>query len=78
MGHLRLRTVWPFPEQLIRERATQESVKRVVVAELNLGQMVREVERVVAGARTVTLVGHHGGAVHDPNVILEAIMEEAT
>ncbi len=75
VGHLRLITVWPFPEQLVAERCTQASVKRVVVPELNLGQMVREVERVVAGARPVRLVGHHGGAVHNPNVILDAIME---
>jgi 2-oxoglutarate ferredoxin oxidoreductase subunit alpha len=78
VGHLRLVTVWPFPEQLVRERATQASVQRVVVPELNLGQMVREVERVVAGARPVRCVCHAGGAVHDPNVILEAILEVAS
>ncbi len=76
VGHLRLVTVWPFPEQLVRDRATQDSVQRVVVPEMNLGQMVREVERTVAGARPVRLVGHPGGAVHDPSVILEAILEE--
>ncbi len=75
VGHLRLLTVWPFPEKLVAERCTQGSVQRVVVPELNMGQMVREVERVVAGACPVTLVGHPGGAVHEPEVILEAIME---
>jgi len=78
VGHLRLVTVWPFPERIVRDRATQGSVKRVVVPELNLGQMVREVERAVVGERPVRLVGHAGGAVHDPNVIFEAIMEEAS
>lgn len=76
VGHLRLVTVWPFPERIVRERATQGSVQQVVVPELNLGQMVREVERAVASERPVRLVGHAGGAVHDPNVILAAIMEE--
>lgn len=78
VGHLRLVTVWPFPERILRERATQASVQRVIVPELNLGQMVLEVERVLAGARPVRLVGHAGGAVHDPNVILSAILEEAS
>jgi len=78
VGHLRLVTVWPFPEKLIRERCTQASILRVIVAELNLGQMVREVERAVAGAKPVRLVGHPGGAVHDPNVILAAILQEAS
>ena len=36
-------------------------VKALVVPELNLGQMVREVERAVAGQCKVTLVPHAGG-----------------
>jgi 2-oxoglutarate ferredoxin oxidoreductase subunit alpha len=72
-GRLRLMTVWPFPEKKIREVAAR--VKAFVVPELNLGQMVREVERAAAGhARTIS-VPHAGGGVHKPEDILEAILE---
>ena len=72
VGWLRLRTVWPFPERLIRDLATR--VKAFVVPELNLGQMVREVERCAGAARAVS-VPHAGGTVHDPAVIERAIRE---
>ena len=49
----------------------------MVVAELNLGQMVREVERAAAGKAKVRFVGHAGGSVHRPEDILQAIMEVA-
>ena len=43
VGKLRLIMAWPFPEKTIRDLA--QKVKAFVVPELNLGQMVREVER---------------------------------
>ena len=47
VGHLRLVIAWPFPSKRIAELAAR--VKAFVVPELNLGQMVLEVERAVAG-----------------------------
>jgi len=73
VGSLRLITVWPFCEQRIRELAGQ--VRAIVVAEINYGQMVREVERCAAGRCRVVSVNHCGGAVHDPAVITQAIEE---
>jgi 2-oxoglutarate ferredoxin oxidoreductase subunit alpha len=73
VGSLRLITAWPFPDHVIR--AIAPKVKGIVVAELNLGQMVREVERSVAGQCKVKLVGHAGGTVHKPEEILKAIQE---
>jgi 2-oxoglutarate ferredoxin oxidoreductase subunit alpha len=52
-------------------------VKAFVVVELNLGQMVREVERAVAGKAIVRFVGHAGGSVHRPEDILQTILEVA-
>jgi 2-oxoglutarate ferredoxin oxidoreductase subunit alpha len=72
VGLLRLRTVWPFPEQKIR--AIAPSVKAFVVPELNLGQMVREVER-CAGPTRVVSVPHAGGTVHSPATIADALAE---
>ena len=63
VGSFRLITAWPFPENaMIRGIAAQ--VKALVAPEINLGQMVREVERAAAGRRTVIPVPHAGGSVH--------------
>ncbi|HZQ25073.1 MAG TPA: 2-oxoacid:acceptor oxidoreductase subunit alpha [Terriglobales bacterium] len=72
-GKCRLITVWPFPEERIRELAA--TAKAFVVPELNLGQMVREVERAVAGKAKTLLVPHAGGGVHRPEDIAKAIVE---
>jgi 2-oxoglutarate ferredoxin oxidoreductase subunit alpha len=71
VGRLRLITVWPFPEERIRELAGK--VKALVVPELNLGQVSLEVERCAGGKAMVIPVTHAGGSVHRPEVILAAI-----
>jgi 2-oxoglutarate/2-oxoacid ferredoxin oxidoreductase subunit alpha len=73
VGKLRLITAWPFPEKKIRELAGR--TKAFVVPELNLGQMVREVERCAGGKAKTILVPHAGGSVHHPEDILAAIQE---
>jgi len=73
IGHLRLIVVWPFPEARIRELASQ--IKGFVVPEINLGQMVREVERCAAGQARTLHVANAGGSVHDPADILKSIEE---
>jgi len=73
VGHLRLVITWPFPAALIQTIARR--VKAFVVPELNMGQMVLEVERAVAGKAPVISVPHAGGTVHEPQVILEKILE---
>jgi len=73
VGKLRLITAWPFPENRIRELAPK--VKSFVVPELNMGQMVREVERAAAGHAKTFSIPHAGGGVHHPEQILEVIME---
>jgi len=73
VGKLRLITAWPFPETKIRELA--KKVKAFIVPELNLGQMVREVERAAAGQAKTFAVSHAGGGVHDPKEILKVIVE---
>jgi 2-oxoglutarate ferredoxin oxidoreductase subunit alpha len=73
VGKFRIITAWPFPERRIREIAGK--VKAFVVPELNLGQMVREVERAANGLCKTRLVSHAGGSVHRPEDILNAIVE---
>jgi 2-oxoglutarate ferredoxin oxidoreductase subunit alpha len=70
-GILRLVSLWPFPDAEIA--ALSERVNAIVVAELNLGQIRREVERV---ARIPVFGAHHaGGALMPPDLILESIKE---
>ena len=73
VGMLRLITVWPFPESIVKTLA--QRVVGFVVPEINLGQVVLEVDRVVGGDAEVLSVPHAGGAIHDPAVILKAIEE---
>ncbi|HVM91621.1 MAG TPA: 2-oxoacid:acceptor oxidoreductase subunit alpha [Terriglobales bacterium] len=75
VGKFRLITAWPFPENKIRELANR--TKAFVVPELNLGQMVREVERCAGGKAKTYLVPHAGGSVHHPEEILAVIQEAA-
>jgi len=75
VGHMRLVITWPFPAQRIA--AVAQRVRGFVVPELNMGQMVLEVERAVAGRVPTLSVPHAGGTVHEPEVILEKILEAA-
>jgi 2-oxoglutarate ferredoxin oxidoreductase subunit alpha len=75
VGLLRLITVWPFPEERVREIAAK--VKAFVVPEINYGQIALEVQRAAAGAAETILVPHMGGAIHRPAEILEAIVRAA-
>ncbi|MDD4877370.1 MAG: transketolase C-terminal domain-containing protein, partial [Dehalococcoidales bacterium] len=73
VGMLRLITVWPFPEDKIRE--ISKMVKAFIVPEINYGQISLEVERCACGKAKTILVPHMGGKVHDPEVILNAIRQ---
>ncbi len=68
-GLLRLISLWPFPERLVRELGAQADA--FVVAEMNLGQMAHEVERHVA--QPVVGVFQAGGAMIEPEAIREAL-----
>ncbi len=70
-GMLKLLTVWPFPEERIREVATK--VKAFVVPEINYGQIALEVERSAGGRAKVIPVNHMGGGLYEPEDILKAI-----
>ena len=70
VGLFRPRTVWPFPaEALLR---ASRSARRVVVAEINMGQVALEVERLLGGKCPVVRVTSPGGTVIPPERILEA------
>ncbi|MBN1642796.1 MAG: 2-oxoacid:acceptor oxidoreductase subunit alpha [Anaerolineae bacterium] len=72
---LKLRTLWPFPEEHVESAA--ERLHRVIVPEMNLGQLALEVERVV-GKHKVVRINRADGQMIDPDEILAAIEQRGT
>ena len=70
VGLLRLKTLWPFPEDEVER--VGERVQRLVVAEMNLGQIALEVERIV-GRKKVLRVGRADGQMVTPQQIVDAM-----
>jgi 2-oxoglutarate ferredoxin oxidoreductase subunit alpha len=62
-------TLWPFPEKAVEELA--DSVERIIVPEMNMGQLALEVER-MAGRKKVVRVNRANGEMVTPDMILEA------
>ena len=75
-GLLRLITVWPFPENQIRELAKR--VKKFVTVEINMGQIFHEVQRCAGGDKPVLLVGHPGGEIIPPEKVIEVLKENVS
>ncbi|MBU1053026.1 MAG: 2-oxoacid:acceptor oxidoreductase subunit alpha [Proteobacteria bacterium] len=73
VGLLRLITVWPFPEDQVRQLANQ--VKGFVTVELNLGQIHYEVQRCAGYKVPSYLVGHPGGSVISPDEVIKVLKE---
>jgi 2-oxoglutarate ferredoxin oxidoreductase subunit alpha len=70
-GYLKMRILWPFPEKVIDQLCRR--AKRIVVPEMNIGKMVREVERIVGGRAEVMSLPKLGGEMHTPSEIFAAI-----
>jgi len=75
VGYLRLITVWPFPEERIRKLA--KGIRAFVVPEINMGQIVREVERCAAGQAQVLGANRAGGDILEPEHVLNVIRKAA-
>jgi 2-oxoglutarate ferredoxin oxidoreductase subunit alpha len=75
VGYLRLITVWPFPDERIRELA--QEIRAFVVPEINMGQIVREVERCAGGLAQVFGANRPGGDILEPDYVLDVIRKAA-
>ena len=67
---LTLLTIWPFPEKQVE--ALGERVERIIVPEMNLGQLAYEVERMV-GRKKVRRVVRANGEMVTPQMVLDAM-----
>lgn len=70
VGMYRLKTIWPFPEEQIKELSKR--VKRIIVVELNYGQIVHEIERFTGNTPVDLLAIPSSEPIH-PTEILEVI-----
>jgi 2-oxoglutarate/2-oxoacid ferredoxin oxidoreductase subunit alpha len=70
-GLFRPRTLWPFPDRELA--AVARRVDALLVAEMNLGQMAREVERAVAGAAPVHTRFRVDGEPMTPEDVLDSL-----
>jgi 2-oxoglutarate ferredoxin oxidoreductase subunit alpha len=68
VGLFRAITIWPFPEKQVKALAGK--VKGILVHELNYGQYVLEVERVVSGKCPVWLYGKYDNSSATPQQLL--------
>ena len=73
IGLLKLITVWPVHETLIKEIA--KNVSRVFVVEMNLGKYVNEIERLCLPFCPVTSITKNMGIIHTKDEIYSAIKE---
>ncbi|MCK9216758.1 MAG: 2-oxoacid:acceptor oxidoreductase subunit alpha [Firmicutes bacterium] len=73
VGTFRPITVWPFPEKRLEELS--QKVKAIIVAEMNLGQMALEVERISKCMTRIEKVNKVNGEIITPDEIIAKIKE---
>ena len=71
---LSLKTLWPVPETLIRKKA--EKYDDIVVVEMNLGQYIDNIERILP-EKKVRFYGQMNGVLIPPGTIVDAIEGKA-
>jgi 2-oxoglutarate ferredoxin oxidoreductase subunit alpha len=74
IGYVRLITLWPFPEGILRRLI--RAVDRVFVPEMNLGMMVHPIREALRDKATRFVSIPSLGILHSPDLILSRIYEE--
>ena len=69
VGMLRLKTLWPFPDRLVKEIGSK--VEKILVPEMNKGQVVGEVMKYTSGE--AILYSQTNGEVIHPEAIIEQL-----
>ena len=53
VGLVKINTVWPFPEKLLKEAAKNADI--IIVPEMNVGKYFREIERVFKDKAVISM-----------------------
>jgi 2-oxoglutarate ferredoxin oxidoreductase subunit alpha len=75
LGYVRLKTLWPFPDEMM-ERLGKLGIKKVIVSEMNYGQLIREVERFRHLGIEVSGILEPTTIPFSPNFIYKKVMKE--
>jgi len=73
VGLLKLKMIWPFMRRTVMRYLSSSRV--VIVPEMNMGQLSREVKRVNQGKCQVRTLNRVDGAIISPAQILASIEE---
>ncbi|MBN2705142.1 MAG: 2-oxoacid:acceptor oxidoreductase subunit alpha [Deltaproteobacteria bacterium] len=71
IGLIKLGTLWPFPRFALERYLPQ--LKTILIPELNLGQIYREILRVNAGQAVIEKLNRVNGTVITPDEIIKAV-----
>ena len=69
VGMLRLKTLWPFPDRLVKDIGSK--AKKILVPEMNMGQIAGEVMK-YASCDVISYPQTNGEVIH-PNTIIEQL-----
>lgn len=73
VGLLTLITIWPFPVEMVTELAAK--CKKVLVVEMNLGQLICEIQRHVDGRKLLSATSVDG-ELFDPERLIDQLLNE--
>ncbi len=74
VGIIELKTVWPFPDELVAKAAAH--AKAVIVAENNMGQLIHPVRECLRSNIHVVGANRYDGHPIEPEEIIAAVKEE--
>lgn len=69
LGLLQLQTLWPFPDGIVKKFSA--GAKKIIVPEMNMGQLIREVR--LSSGKDATGVNRADGRVITPQQIIDAV-----
>jgi 2-oxoglutarate ferredoxin oxidoreductase subunit alpha len=77
VGHFRPVTLWPFPDIELEKIVADFGIKRVIIPELNMGQMFLEIDRAIHGKAEAISKTLLNGELFKPAQIIKYIEEVA-
>ncbi|RKZ26308.1 2-oxoacid:acceptor oxidoreductase subunit alpha [bacterium] len=75
-GLIDLKSIWPFPDEPIKEILDRCNIKSVIVAENNMGQLIHPVREMLGGSVKIASVNRYDGHPLEPQEIINVVKEE--